>query len=73
MCIDFAAQVVARDGDLAQINSNGRLRRASTLLVPDIRVGEWVYVAAGTIIERLPPEEAQQINQELQTAQGAAT
>jgi len=73
MCLDFAAQVVSRDGDVAVIESEGRHRRASTLLMPDVAVGDWVYVAVGTIIERLDPAEAEQINNELRTAQGALT
>jgi hydrogenase assembly chaperone HypC/HupF len=73
MCLDFAAQVVSRDGDVAVIESEGRRRRASTLLMPDVAVGDWVYVAVGTIIERLDPAEAEQINNELRTAQGALT
>lgn len=73
MCLDFAAQVVSRDGDVAVIESEGRRRRASTLLMPDVAVGDWVYVAVGTIIERLEPAEAEQINDELRTAQGALT
>ena len=71
MCLDFAAQVISRDGDVAVIESEGRRRRASTLLMPDVAVGDWVYVAVGTIIERLEPAEAEQINNELRTAQGA--
>ena len=73
MCLDFAAQVVSREGDVALIESEGRRRRASTLLMPDVAVGDWVYVAVGTIIERLEPAEAEQINNELRTAQGALT
>ena len=73
MCLDFAAQVVSRDGDVAVIESEGRRHRASTLLMPDVAVGDWVYVAVGTIIERLEPAEAEQINNELRTAQGALT
>ena len=73
MCLDFAAQVVSRDGDVAVIESEGRRRRASTLLMPDVAVGDWVYVAVGTIIERLDSAEAEQINNELRTAQGALT
>jgi len=41
--------------------------------MPDVAVGDWVYVAVGTIIERLEPAEAEQINNELRTAQGALT
>ena len=70
MCLDFPALVIARDGDVATVVADGRTRRASTLLLPDIRVGEWVYVAAGTIIDRLPAAAAVQIESELRLAKG---
>lgn len=72
MCLDFPGRVVSRDGDTAQVDCEGRLRRAQTLMVPDAAVGDWVYVAAGTIIERLDPAEAEQINKELRIARGAS-
>jgi len=73
MCIDFAARVLSIDGSVAVIESEGRCRRASTLLFPDVAVGDWVYVALGTIIERLDPSEAISINDELRAAQGVRT
>ncbi|HEY7025294.1 MAG TPA: HypC/HybG/HupF family hydrogenase formation chaperone [Candidatus Limnocylindrales bacterium] len=51
----------------------GRRLRAATFLVPDIAVGDWVYVAAGTIIERLEPGAAESTNRLLRNAQGALT
>lgn len=39
----------------------GRERRASTLVVPEVEVGDWVIVAAGTILQRLDAEEARQL------------
>ncbi len=71
MCIDFAALVVSRDGDAVIVESEGRRRHASTLLVPDVAVGDWVYVAAGTVIERLDPAQAAETNELLRSAQGA--
>jgi len=73
MCIDFAARVVSRNGDSAEVDRQGRIIRASTFLVPDIAVGDWVYVAAGTIIQRLDPAFAAQNNELLRNAQGALT
>jgi len=70
MCIDFAAQVISVDGNIAVVESEGRRRRASTLMIPDIAVGDWVYIALGTIIERLDPSEAASVNDELRAAQG---
>ena len=53
MCLDFCALVVSRDGDEVVVDNEGRRRRASALLVPDVAVGDWVYVAAGTVIDRV--------------------
>jgi len=71
MCIDFPGRVVARDGDDVIVESDGRRRRASTLLFPDLAVGEWVYVAAGTVFERLDPATAAEVNAELAGARDA--
>ncbi len=73
MCIDFCALVVSRDGDSVVVDTNGRRRHASTLLVPDLAVGDWVYIAAGTVIERLDPVEAIKTNELLRAAQGELT
>jgi hydrogenase assembly chaperone HypC/HupF len=73
MCLDFAARIVSRDGDTVVVESEGRRRRASTLLLPDVAVGDWVFVAVGTVIERIEPALAAQINSELRTAQGATS
>ena len=70
MCIDFAARVISRTGDTAEVEAEGRRLRASTFLVPDVAVGDWVYVALGTIIERLDPAVARQTNELLRDAQG---
>jgi hydrogenase assembly chaperone HypC/HupF len=72
MCLDFPGRVVERNGDVAVVECDGRRRRASTLLYPDLEVGDWVYVAAGTVVERLDDESAQQINREIAIAKGVA-
>jgi hydrogenase assembly chaperone HypC/HupF len=62
MCMGFPGQVTAVDPLGATVRTRDRSRRASTLLVPDIEVGEWVFVAAGTIVERLDATEAAEIS-----------
>ncbi|MEP7379998.1 MAG: HypC/HybG/HupF family hydrogenase formation chaperone [Chloroflexota bacterium] len=71
MCLDFPGRVVERDADSCVVESAGRKRRASTLLEPDVAVGDWVYVTAGTVVERLDELTAQQINHEIAIARGA--
>jgi len=61
MCLGTPGRVVAIDADGATVETDGRRRRANTLILPDIAVGEWVYVAAGTVIQRLAPDEAEAI------------
>ncbi len=58
MCLGFPGLVVAVDATGATVDTEGRRRRASTLLTPDLQPGEWVFVAAGTVVDRLDPEEA---------------
>ena len=58
MCIGFPGTVIAVDELGATVDQDGRLSRASTLLFPDIAAGDSVLVAAGTIVERLDPDEA---------------
>ena len=61
MCIDDPGRVVAVDELGAIVETPAHRRRASTLLIPDIAVGDWVTVAAGTIVDRLTDEEADEI------------
>lgn len=61
MCIEAPGRIVAIDAAGAVVELSGRRRRASTLLFPDARVGDWVTVAAGTIVDRLSAAEAAEI------------
>lgn len=63
MCIAFPGLVLAidADGSSAVVETEGRRRRASTFLVPDLSVGDWVTVAAGTVVDRLTREEAAEV------------
>lgn len=68
MCLGFPGRVVAIDETGATIDTEGRRRRASTLLVPDLTVDEWVWVAAGTVVDRVRPDEVDDIRTTLQAA-----
>jgi hydrogenase expression/formation protein HypC len=61
MCLSFPGRVVDLDAAGAIVETDGRRRRASVLLVPDVAVGEWVAVAAGTIVDRLDDREAAEL------------
>jgi len=68
MCLEDPGQVVAIDAAGAIVDVRGRRRHASTLVLPDVAVGDWVTVAAGTIVERLDAEEAAEISRILDLA-----
>ena len=72
MCLDFPGRVIERNGDLVVVECEDRRRHASTLLYPDLALGDWVYVAFGTVIERLDEDTAQGINREIAIAKGVA-
>ena len=46
----------------------GNSARASTVVVPDVGVGDWVMVGAGTILRRLDPADAIELAREIASA-----
>jgi hydrogenase assembly chaperone HypC/HupF len=68
MCVGFPGRVVAVDELGATVDQEGRTRRASTFLMPDLAMGDWVLVAAGTVVERLDPAQAELIQATLREA-----
>lgn len=72
MCIVAPARVIAVDGATALVDQDGRRRRASLLLEPDTRVGEWVIVGSGAVLRRLDPAEAVRLRDTIAAAESAA-
>jgi hydrogenase expression/formation protein HypC len=58
MCVAAPGKVIALHSDGADVLVSGRTRRVSTLLLPDLRVGEYVLIASGMATDRLSEEEA---------------
>jgi hydrogenase assembly chaperone HypC/HupF len=58
MCIPFPGRVVDVDAEGATVSTDGRTRRATTLIVPDVAVGDWVIVGSGAVLRRLDPADA---------------
>ena len=58
MCVTYPGQVLEVGDDSALVEIDGRRRRASLLLVPEVAVGDWVIVATGTVLEIVDAEEA---------------
>lgn len=59
MCLGFPAQVIEVDEMGAVVEFEGERRRVSTLMLPDVAVGDRVLVAGRTIVERLDAGEAE--------------
>jgi hydrogenase maturation factor len=55
------ALVIAVDGMTAEVDHDGRRRRASLLIEPDVVPGDWVIVGSGAVLRRLDPAEAREI------------
>lgn len=58
MCLSVPAKVEKIEGDKALVDFGGSKREVSTLLFPDIKIGDYVLVHAGFIIQKLDPSEA---------------
>lgn len=71
MCLGFPGRIVDVDQDGVTVETEGRRRRASTLLFGDLSPGDWVLVAAGTVVDRLDPAEAALIRRALHQAMAA--
>ena len=70
MCLIQTGLVVARSGDAAIVNADGRDRLVTSLLVPDLEVGETVLVGLGTVFARASAEEAAELELMAATARG---
>jgi len=73
MCIAQPALILAIDGSDAVIDVDGIRRRASLLRGPEVSVGQWALVAAGTVLRRLDPGEAAEIASLLRGARPGTT
>jgi hydrogenase assembly chaperone HypC/HupF len=71
MCLAYPGRVLALDGGSAVVDMAGRIRRASLLMNPDIEVGAWVLVAAGTVVRRIDAAEARDLAEQLDAAMAA--
>jgi len=51
-------RVVWRDADSCDVQVGDRRDRVSLLMSPEVEVGDWVLVNAGTVARRLDAEQA---------------
>ena len=58
MCLAVPGRIVSIDGDDADVDFGGVIRRTNLTMV-EAEVGDWVLIHAGFAIEKVDEEEAQ--------------
>lgn len=58
MCLAIPAKVVSIEGDSAVVSIEDVEYKASLLLLPDVKPGEYVMLHAGFVIEKVDPDQA---------------
>lgn len=58
MCVSIPGRVVSIEGYLAEIDVLGARRKANTMLVPEVKVGDYVLTSVGSIVRILDEDEA---------------
>lgn len=58
MCVSIPGRVMAIEGRQAEIDVLGASRKVSTLMVPEVKVGDYVLTSAGMIVTVLDEDEA---------------
>jgi len=61
MCLTVPGRVTAIDQLGATVEVGQQVRRATTIFTPDVSVGDWVIVSAGSVLRILDPAEAEMI------------
>jgi hydrogenase maturation factor len=72
MCLIQTGVVVALSDDAAIVRTDGHDRLLTSLLVPDLQVGEVVLVGLGTVFNRATADEAAELDRLVATARGSA-
>ncbi len=60
MCLAIPAEVIEIQDEMATVRVGDVFRKACLMLLPDIRVGDYVIVHAGFALHRVDPQEAQE-------------
>lgn len=60
MCIGVPGQLISLDGSEGMVDTKGIRRRVNTFLVPEAVVGDFVMVHAGSAIQIIDAEEAEE-------------
>lgn len=70
MCVAYPGEVIEVTDGMALVHDRGRSLRASTALAPETRVGDWVVVSAGVVLQVMDADEARMVRALLDEAVG---
>jgi len=59
MCLAVPGKIVSIDGDLAEVDFGGVIKKANVAMV-EAQIGQWAVIHAGFAIEIMDEEEAQE-------------
>lgn len=68
MCLAIPGKIIEIKGDTAVIDYGGEQRNANISLIDDLKVGEYVIVNAGFVMQKLPEKQALQSIKEWENA-----
>lgn len=57
MCLAFPAKVLKIENDLATVERSGIKRKASLMLLPEVKVGDYVLIHAGFAMQIIDEQE----------------
>jgi hydrogenase expression/formation protein HypC len=58
VCLGIPARILSIEGELADVEIGGAVRKANIQLVPDAKIGEYVLLHAGFAIQKLDEADA---------------
>ncbi len=58
MCLAVPGQLIELNGEQGKVDMHGSEVEVSTVLVPEVKLGDWVLIHAGFAIQRLDEDEA---------------
>jgi biotin synthase len=69
MCLTIPAKVIKLEANQAVIRDNNSTKKISILLVPDLRVGDWVLYIGDLALQKISKSDAQEIMELLESSQ----
>ena len=61
MCLATPVKVLKIDGSLATVHALGEKKEVDTSLLPDIKVGDYLYFSHGMAIRKVSRADAQEV------------